>query len=196
MDLVADLADRYSAHEIRVTYRQNLVLPYVPEHDLPAVWEALSEAGLGTANAGLVGDIIACPGLDYCNLANARAIPLAQRLSERFADRDEDLGELSIHISGCINACGHHHTGNIGILGIDRRGEEAYQIAVGGDASTTAALARIVGPAIAEDEVPAAIERLLDLYVERRTPGESFIDTVRRLGLEPMKEAFDAPAVA
>ena len=197
MDVVADLADRYSGGEIRVTHQQNLVLPHVSHHDLHPLWLELDQHGLATANLGLLSDIIACPGLDYCNLANARAIPIAQTLSERFADREDEIGDLSIKISGCINACGHHHVGNIGILGIDKRGTEAYQIAVGGDASANAALASIVGPAVAPEEVPAAVERLIDVYLKHRRADEDFITTLRRIGLEPMKEGFSrAPAHA
>ncbi|MEL7368007.1 MAG: nitrite/sulfite reductase [Myxococcota bacterium] len=191
MDAIADLADRYSEGEIRVTHQQNLVLPHVAQSDLPALWKALDGQGLATANLGLLSDIIACPGLDYCNLANARAIPIAQTLSERFADREDEIGELSIKISGCINACGHHHVGNIGILGIDKRGVEAYQIAVGGDAGTTAALAKIVGPAVAPEEVPDAIERLLDLYVAHRRSDEDFMTTLRRVGIDTIKEGYN-----
>lgn len=196
MDAVAALADRYSEGEIRVSYRQNLVLPHVPEQDLAALFVELEPLGLSTANQGLLSDIIACPGLDYCNLANARSIPVAQRVAEHLADREDEVGELSVHISGCINACAHHHTGNIGILGIDKRGEEAYQIAVGGRAGDAPALARIVGPAVAADEVPEVLERLLDTYVARRNPGEDFITTLERIGLAPMKEAFHAAPVA
>lgn len=192
MDVLADLADRCSEGEIRVTHQQNLVLPHVPERDLPALFAELERHGLATANLGLLSDIIACPGLDYCNLANARSIPIAQTLSERFAEREEDLGELSIKISGCINACGHHHVGAIGILGIDKRGEEAYQLAVGGDAGATAALAKVVGPSISAEEVPEAVERLLDVYVRERAPGEDFLSTLKRIGLDPMKESFHA----
>ena len=192
MDVVAKLAETHSFGEIRVTHQQNLVLPHVAESALYELWQTLGEHGLATANLGLLSDIIACPGLDYCNLANARAIPIAQALSERFADVEDDLGDVSIKISGCINACGHHHVGNIGILGIDKRGEEAYQIAVGGDASATAALAKIVGAAIEAEKVPDAIQTLLDVYTRERGPKESFIETLRRIGDQPMKEAFRA----
>ena len=197
MDVIADLADRYSQGEVRVTHQQNLVLPHVSRSDLYPLWQTLDARGLSTANLGLISDIIACPGLDYCNLANARAIPIAQALSERFADREDELGELSIKISGCINACGHHHVGNIGILGIDKRGTEAYQIAVGGDAGTSAALAKVIGPAVGPDEVPAAVERLIDIYLEHRRPDENFNATLERIGHDAMKTGFDhAPAHA
>ncbi len=191
MDAVADLADRFSGGEIRVTHQQNLVLPHVATNALPKLWQGLQAHGLATANLGLLSDIIACPGLDYCNLANARAIPIAQALSERFEGREDEIGEMSIKISGCINACGHHHVGNIGILGIDKRGTEAYQIAVGGDAGYDAALAKIVGPAVAPEDVPDAVERLLEVYLARRAPNEDFVTTLRRIGIDSMKEAFN-----
>ena len=190
MDVIAGLADRFSEGEIRVTHQQNLVLPHVAEADLAEVWVELDRHGLATPNLGLLSDMIACPGLDYCNLANARAIPIAQTLSEKFAEREDEIGDLSIKISGCINACGHHHVGNIGILGIDKRGTEAYQIAIGGDAGTNAALARIVGPAVAPDDVPAAIERLLNIYLAHRAPSEDFVSTIRRIGFETVKEEY------
>ena len=197
MDVMASLADRFSAGEIRVTHQQNLVLPHVSKRELYPLWKVLRQHGLATANIGLISDIIACPGLDYCNLANARSIPIAQALSERFADREDELGEMSIKISGCINACGHHHVGSIGILGIDKRGTEAYQIAVGGDASESAALAKIIGPAVAPDEVPAAIERLVNIYLDHRTPNEDFNATLKRIGREAvMMGANHAPANA
>jgi sulfite reductase (NADPH) hemoprotein beta-component len=190
MEAVADLADRYSLGEIRVTHEQNLVLPSVKEKDLPALWRALQEHGLATANIGLISDIIACPGLDYCNLANARAIPVAQKLSERFADlqRQHDIGDLKIKISGCINACGHHHVGSIGILGVDKRGEEFYQITLGGSADENTAVGKIIGPAFSYDEVVDAIDRIVEIYLELRETGESFNACLARLGLAPFKE--------
>jgi sulfite reductase (NADPH) hemoprotein beta-component len=190
MEAVADLADRYSLGEIRVTHEQNLVLPSVKEKDLPALWRALQEHGLATANIGLISDIIACPGLDYCNLANARAIPVAQKLSERFADlqRQHDIGDLKIKISGCINACGHHHVGSIGILGVDKRGEEFYQITLGGSADENTAVGKIIGPAFSYDEVVGAIDRIVEIYLELRETGESFNACLARLGLAPFKE--------
>jgi sulfite reductase (NADPH) hemoprotein beta-component len=189
---VADLADRYSFGEIRVTHRQNLVLPHVKQADLFALWKALGEAGLAEANVGLVTDIIACPGLDYCALATARSIPVAQDIAQRFADgaRQREIGPLEIKISGCINACGHHHVGHIGILGLEKRGEESYQITLGGDATETAAIGELLGPGIPADEVPDAIERLVGVYLSERQEGESFIEAVRRLGHAPFKAAF------
>jgi sulfite reductase (NADPH) hemoprotein beta-component len=152
----------------------------------------LGKAGLATANVGLITDIIACPGLDYCALATARSIPIAQAIARRFADerRQRDIGALNIKISGCINACGHHHVGHIGILGLEKRGAESYQITLGGDASETTALGELIGPGIAADEVPDAIERLVGVYLDHRLQGESFIAAVRRLGLAPFRQAF------
>ena len=192
MDAVADLAERYSFGEIRVSHEQNLVLPHVRLADVPAVWEALRAAGLETANVGLVSDIIACPGLDYCNLANARSIPVAQQISSRFADleRQHDIGELKVKISGCINACGHHHVGHIGVLGVNKRGEEFYQLTLGGDAGTDTALGALVGPAVAYDDVADAVETIVETYVRLRQPDEPFNATYRRLGLDPFKEAL------
>ncbi len=194
MDLIADLAERYSFDELRVTHAQNLVLPHVRKADLYAVWQALDGAGLAEANLDLIGDIIACPGLDYCSLANARSIPLAQKISNRFADpeRQRDLGELKLKISGCINACGHHHAGHIGILGVDRKGTENYQLLLGGSGAEDVSLGRITGPGFDEDGVVDAIERVTDLYKAQREPGERFVDTYRRIGMEPFKEVIYA----
>ena len=190
MDAVADLADAFSFGEIRVTHSQNLVLPHVERDQLPALFDGLVAAGLAASNIGLLSDIIACPGLDYCALANARSIPIAERITERFADRDrlELIGEMQIKISGCINACGHHHVGHIGILGVDRKGEEHYQVQIGGSASEDAALGRILGRGFSADEVVDVVEKIVDTYLELRTSGEAFIDTYRRVGQEPFKE--------
>ena len=192
MDAVADLADRYSFGEIRATLEQNLVLADVPLGDVYDLWRALREAGLATPNIGLISDIIACPGLDYCNLANARSIPVAQRITQRFADlsRQHDIGELDIKISGCINACAHHHVGHIGILGVDKKGEEFYQITLGGSADENAALGEIVGPAFTYDAVTDAIETIVETYLSKRRDGESFLDIYRRVGKAPFKEAL------
>ncbi len=194
MEAVADLADVYSFGEIRVTHEQNLTFAHVRQDDLFALWQALQPLGLATANIGHLTDIIACPGLDYCSLANARSIPIAQQISQRFDDitRVHDIGELKIKISGCINACGHHHVGHIGILGVDKKGEEFYQITLGGDATETAAIGTIIGPAFAGEAVVGAIERLVDTYLDLRYGGERFLDTYRRVGLTPFKERLYA----
>ncbi len=192
MRALADLAELYSFDEMRITHAQNVVLPYVKKDDLFAVWQGLVAAGLATANAGLITDIIACPGLDFCSLATARSIPIAQALAHRFSDekRQIDIGELNIKISGCINACAHHHVGHIGILGLEKSGQESYQITLGGDATETAAIGERLGPGLAAGDVPDAIERIVGVYLARRMAGESFIEAVRRLGLEPFKTAF------
>jgi len=195
MDGVADLAERYSLSEIRVTHEQNLVLPYVRQSDLYALWQGLDRLGLASANLGLLGDMITCPGLDYCNLANARSIPIAQEIGRRYADldRQHDIGELKIKISGCINACGHHHVGHIGILGVDKRGEEFYQITLGGNADENAALGDIVGPSFGYDEVVGAVETIVDTYLSvRESPDEAFLATYARVGLQPFKEKLYA----
>ena len=192
MDLVADLAERFSFDEVRAAYEQNLVLPHVRLDDTPEIWRRLTGAGLATPNADLVTDIIACPGLDYCSLANARSIPVAQALSEQVADLDyqERLGPVRVNMSGCINACGHHHVGHIGVLGVDRKGEEYYQITVGGSADEQAALGEIVGRSLAADDVAPALKRALDRYLEVRREGETFLDAVRRLGADPFRDAI------
>jgi sulfite reductase (NADPH) hemoprotein beta-component len=198
MRLIADLAEEFSHSEIRVTHAQNLVLPYVRQRDLFAIWQRLGQAGLASANVGLITDIIACPGLDYCALATARSIPIAQAIQQRFADakREAEIGTLNIKISGCINACGHHHVGHIGILGLEKRGIESYQITLGGDATENAAIGEILGPGLAAEDVPDAIERIVGVYLSERTNGESFIDNVRRIGLAPFKSAFQGAAHA
>ena len=192
IDVMADLAETYSHDELRVTHAQNIVLPHVRKADLYAVWQALDTAGLATPNLDLISDIIACPGLDYCSLANARSIPVAQKIAQRFADpvRQRDLGELKLKISGCINACGHHHAGHIGILGVDRKGTENYQLSLGGSGAEDVSLGTITGPGFDEDGVVDAIERVTDKYLATRTEGERFVDTFRRVGMAPFKEAI------
>ncbi len=198
MEAAADLAERFSAAELRVTHSQNLVLPWVREADLPALFEAAKANGFATPNIGLLTDMIACPGGDFCALANARSIPVAQAITERFEDLDElyDLGDIDLHISGCINSCGHHHSGHIGILGVDKDGKEWYQISLGGSdgkvLSGSPVAGRVIGPSFAADEVPDVIESVVDSYRSQRLSGERFIDTVRRIGIEP----FKAPANA
>ncbi len=190
--VMADLAKQYSFDELRVTHAQNIVLPHVAKRDLYAVWSALRDAELADANLDLISDIIACPGLDYCSLANARSIPVAQKIATRFADMDRqrDLGELKLKISGCINACGHHHAGHIGILGVDRKGVENYQLTFGGSGAEDVSIGKIIGPGFDEDGVVDAVEKATEVYKGLRTDGERFIDTYRRVGLEPFKEAI------
>ena len=193
LELIADLAERYSQGEARVSHEQNIIFPHVRLDDLPAVHAALAEANLATPNAGLVTDIIACPGLDYCALANARSIPVAQRISERFADhaRQSEIGELKIKISGCINACGHHHVGHIGILGVEKKGEEFYQLTLGGSGDEQASVGEIIGHGFSSAEVVDAVETLVDTYLRhRQSPEESFLTAYRRLGQAPFKEAL------
>jgi len=197
MDAVADITEQYSFDEVRVSHEQNLVLPHVKLEDLPAVYARLHAADLATANDGLVTDIICCPGLDYCSLANARSIPIAQRLSERFADpvRQSDIGDLKIKISGCINACGHHHVGHIGILGVDRKGEEFYQITLGGSGDETCSIGEIVGKGFSSEGVIDAVETIVDTYLKlRESPREDFLTAYRRVGEAPFQEALYAHA--
>ncbi|HUB97333.1 MAG TPA: nitrite/sulfite reductase [Stellaceae bacterium] len=193
MELVADLADQMGQGEIRVTHEQNLVLPQIRRVDLVTLWRTLVAAGLGTGNVGLASSIISCPGMDYCSLATARSIPVAQRLSLALAPREREIGDFKIKISGCINACGHHHVGHIGLLGLDKNGEEAYQITIGGSADENAALGAIVGPSVKSEEVVRAVDTLVDVYLGLRAEGETFPDTYRRVGMKPFKEALYAP---
>ena len=193
MDDIADIAERYAFDELRVTHEQNIVLPHVAISDLRAVYDALVATGVAEGNTGLITDMICCPGLDFCALANARSIPIAQEISRKFAEpeRQADIGELKIKISGCINACGHHHVGHIGILGVEKKGGELYQITLGGDATEQASVGKIIGPGFEAEEVPGAIETLVDTYIARRTSAdETFIEAYRRLGEAPFKEAL------
>ncbi|MGH6786319.1 MAG: nitrite/sulfite reductase [Novosphingobium sp.] len=187
---MADLARDYSFDELRVTHAQNIVLPHVRKADLYAVWQALDAAGLGTPNLDLIGAILACPGLDYCSLANARSIPIAQKISERFAGREAEIGELKLKISGCINACGHHHAGHIGILGVDRKGTENYQLLLGGCEGADTSLGQITGPGFDEDGIVAAVDTATDVYLANKQGSERFLDTYRRIGMAPFKEAL------
>jgi sulfite reductase (NADPH) hemoprotein beta-component len=198
MELLADLADRYSFGEVRVTHTQNLLLADVEQDKAFELWQALDAAGLATPNIGTLTDMICCPGLDFCSLANAGSIDVAKLINDRFDDYDYlyDLGELEIKMSGCMNACGHHHVGHIGILGVDKSGEEWYQITIGGAAGADASLGAVIGPSVAKFEVPETIARLLEVYVEQRRADERFIDTVRRLGVKPFKERVYAAPIA
>ncbi|OCC25183.1 sulfite reductase [Croceicoccus estronivorus] len=190
--LMADLAKEYSFDELRVTHAQNIVLPHVRKADLYTLWQKLDEAGLGAANLDTIEDIIACPGLDYCSLANARSIPVAQKIATRFAETGKSgtLGELKLKISGCINACGHHHAGHIGILGVDRKGVENYQLLLGGCEGDDTSLGQITGPGFDEDGIVGAVETATDVYLANRKDGERFLDTYRRIGMAPFKEAL------
>jgi len=190
MDAVADWAERWGFGEVRISHQQNFVLPDVPQEALLALWQAACEQQLAAPNAALLTDIICCPGGDYCSLANAKSIPIAEAIQRRFDDYDylHDLGPLDLNISGCMNACGHHHVGNIGILGVDKKGQEFYQISIGGHGGSNASLGQIIGPSVSRDEVPDVVERILDTYVELRGDGESFLACFRRVGIEPFKE--------
>lgn len=193
MRVMADLAERYGHSDLRISHEQNVILPHVHKSDLPALHAALAQVGLATANVGLISDIIACPGMDYCALATARSIPIATQIAERFQalDLEHEVGPLKIKISGCINACGHHHVGHIGILGLDRAGVENYQITLGGDGSETAAIGDKTGPGFAYDEIVPAIERIVRAYLSvRESPEETFLQTFRRLGMTPFKAAL------
>ena len=190
LEAIADLADQYSFGEIRSTHQQNVVLADVKKSDLFELWQALKALGLATPNLGTLTDIICCPGGDYCSLANAKSIPIAEAIQRRFDDLDYlyDLGDIDLNISGCMNACGHHHVGHIGILGVDKKGEEFYQIMLGGNMGLDASLGEIIGPSFSTDEVPDVVARILDTYVDLRTEEESFLDTFRRIGVTPFKE--------
>jgi sulfite reductase (NADPH) hemoprotein beta-component len=197
MDAAADIADRFSHGELRVTHDQNLLLPWVKESELHALWQAAKANGFATPNIGFLTDMISCPGGDLCALANARSIPIAAAITERFQDLDElyDIGDIDLHISGCINSCGHHHTGHIGILGVDKDGEEWYQITLGGSDGSTlsgaSSIGKVIGPSFAADEVPEVIDALVTTYKRERAAAERFIDTVRRIGIAPFKAAAD-----
>ncbi|MCW5576509.1 MAG: nitrite/sulfite reductase [Burkholderiales bacterium] len=191
MDAVAGLADRYSFGELRVSHEQNLILSDVKQSDLFAVWQEAKALGLATPNIGLISNIIACPGGDFCSLANAKSIPVAEAIQRRFDDLDyqHDIGELDLNISGCMNSCGHHHVGHIGILGVDKQGAEFYQVSIGGAQGNASSLGKVIGPSFAQDEVPGVIEKLIETYLARRDgDAERFIDVVRRIGIEPFKE--------
>ena len=191
MDVIANLMDEFSVGEVRVTHEQNLTLPHVRKVDLPAIYARLKELDFAAPNAGLITDIIACPGLDYCDLANARSIPIAQKIAKKFEnlDRQHQIGELKIKISGCINACGHHHAGHIGILGVDKKGVEFYQLLLGGSGAEDAAIGDIMGPGFTEHDIAEAVERVVNVYIAERQGTERFLDTYRRIGMEKFKAA-------
>jgi sulfite reductase (NADPH) hemoprotein beta-component len=190
MDFVADLADKYSFGELRVTHEQNLVLADVEQAKLFEIWQLAKAKGLATPNIGLLTDIIACPGGDYCSLANAKSIPIAASIAQRFDDIDyqHDIGDIELNISGCINACGHHHVGHIGVLGVDKDGAEWYQVSIGGAQGNAAALGKIIGPSFSAPQMPEVVQRLLDVYLRERVDGERFVDVAQRLGIAPFKE--------
>jgi sulfite reductase (NADPH) hemoprotein beta-component len=197
LDFVADLAEQFGFGEVRVTHEQNLVLADVEQSQLFALWQLLKSQGLATPNIGLLTDIIACPGGDYCSLANAKSLPIAAAIAERFDDLDfqHDIGDIELNISGCINACGHHHVGNIGILGVDKDGSEWYQVSIGGAQGNTSAIGKIIGPSFSAPQMPEVIGRLLETYVQCRIEGERFVDTVGRLGIAPFKEYLYATPI-
>src|SRR5690606_22769869 len=190
LDFMADLADKYSFGELRVTHEQNIVLSDVKVADLHEVWQQAKEQGLATPNIGLLTDMICCPGGDFCALANAKSIPIAGAIAQRFEDLDfqHDIGDIELNLSGCINACGHHHVGNIGILGVDKDGSEWYQVSLGGSQGNDSAIGKIIGPSFSAVQMPEVIGRILHVYVRDRIEGERFIDTVRRIGIEPFKQ--------
>ena len=198
MNFAADLADQYSFGELRVTHEQNLVLADVKQSELYTLWKLAKSHSLATPNIGLLTDIICCPGGDFCSLANAKSIPIAQAIAEKFEDIDyqHDIGEIELNISGCINACGHHHVGNIGILGVDKDGSEWYQVSLGGAQGNTASIGKIIGPSFSAQQMPTVIDRLLNVYVKQRNEEERFIDTVRRIGVTPFKEFVYATPIA
>lgn len=190
LEQIADLAEQYSFGEVRVTHQQNVVLADVRQDQLFELWQAIRPMGFATANLGTLTDIICCPGGDYCALANAKSIPVAEAIQRRFDDMDYvyDLGDIDLNISGCMNACGHHHVGNIGVLGVDKKGEEFYQISLGGSSQRDASLGKILGPSFAREEMPEVIEKIINVYVDKRTEEETFLDTYRRIGIDPFKE--------
>ena len=191
MNAIADLSDQYSFGELRVTHEQNLVLADVEQSKLLALWQAAKQQHVALPNIGLLTDIIACPGGDFCSLANAKSLPIAKAIQERFDNLVYlfDLGDISLNISGCINSCGHHHVGNIGVLGVDKDGEEWYQITLGGEQGNDAAIGKVIGPSFYADEIPDVVTNIINTYVEHRADDESFIDAYRRIGVTPFKEA-------
>ena len=196
VEAIADMADQYSFGEVRITHDQNVVLAYVRQDQLFDLWNKAKATGFATPNLNMLTDIICCPGGDFCGLANAKSIPVAEQIQIKFDDLDfiYDLGELHLNISGCMNACGHHHVGNIGILGVDKRGDEFYQVSLGGSAGRDASLGKILGPSFARNDMPEVVEKILNVFLEQRTGEELFIDTFRRIGMDPFKESVYAKA--
>jgi sulfite reductase (NADPH) hemoprotein beta-component len=196
LEAIADLADQYSFGEVRSTHEQNIVLGDVKRSDLPSLWKALKENGFATPNIGALTDMICCPGGDYCSLANAKSIPIAEDIQRTFDDLDYlyDLGPIDLNLSGCMNACGHHHVGNIGILGVDKKGNEFYQVQLGGQAGNDASLGKVLGPAFTREQLTGVLKTILDIYVDQRTEEERFVDTYQRIGLQPFKERVYAKA--
>jgi sulfite reductase (NADPH) hemoprotein beta-component len=190
LEQIADLADEYSFGEARVTHQQNAVLADVRQDRLYELWQTITPMGFATANLNKLTDVICCPGGDYCALANAKSIPVAEAIQRKFEDLDYlyDIGDLDLNISGCMNACGHHHVGNIGVLGVDKKGQEFYQISLGGSSHHDAAIGKILGPSFARDDMPDVIKHIIDVYVDNRTQEEAFLDTYRRIGIDPFKE--------
>jgi len=196
MEFIADLADRYSFGEIRVTHEQNVVLADVRVSDLYELYRACKQEALATPYLGMLNDIICCPGGDFCSLANAKSIPIAEAIQRRFDDYDtlKNIGDITLNISGCMNACGHHHVGNIGILGVDKKGEEFYQVTLGGAADRETAIGKVLGPSFAQEDMPEVIAKIIDVYLENREDGETFLATYNRLGIDPYKERVYATA--
>ncbi len=190
LEQIADLADQYSFGEVRVTHQQNVVLADVRQDRLFELWQAITPMGFATANLNTLTDVICCPGGDYCALANAKSIPVAESIQRQFDDMDYlyDLGNIDLNISGCMNACGHHHVGNIGVLGVDKKGQEFYQISLGGSSHHDAAIGKILGPSFAREDMPEVMQKIINVYVDNRTEEEPFLDTYRRIGIEPFKE--------
>jgi sulfite reductase (NADPH) hemoprotein beta-component len=196
LEHIAELAERYSFGEVRISHQQNIILADVRQDQLPELYAQLKSHALSSSNLGLLTDIICCPGGDFCALANAKSIPIAESIQRRFDDIDElkDIGVANINISGCMNACGHHHVGNIGILGVDKKGEEFYQVSLGGSSKNLASLGKIIGPAFPQEEIPDVITKIVDVYKSRRQANEKFLDTYKRIGMAPFKETVYAKA--